>query len=229
MPFEIRADRYTNRSRRALILGLGLVVALSATRLVGTHLMQKWWGVVDFEPSSRGVAFMLGLVLVLSVVIIGGGLFGLAGASWEGLGWRRQDLAREIVRGLLAAMVLGLVTLVFAFIGTRFLGLKPSQPAATQSTVTAGSVLLSVVFGFLVASWSEENLFRGFLQPLFASRWGLAPAIMLQAALFSLAHIGYYHAWPYFVLAFVHGLAFGWLRGRDGSLVAPFVAHGLLG
>jgi membrane protease YdiL (CAAX protease family) len=28
--------------------------------------------------------------------------------------------------------------------------------------------------------------------------------------------------------AFVAGLILGWLRGRDRSLVAPFLAHGLL-
>jgi len=205
------------------------MVALSGTRAIGALLMRRWWGAVDFEPSWRGAAFLLGLIVVLSVAVIGGGLFGLAGTSWQGLGWRRERLGREIVRGLLAAILLGLITLAFAVIGTRLLGLKPPQPAAGAATVSAASVLLSVAFGFLVASWSEENVFRGYLQPLFISRYGLGPGIVLQAALFSVAHLGYYQAWPYFVLAFVHGLVFGWLRGRDGSLVAPFLAHGLLG
>jgi len=75
--------------------GLGIVVVLSATRVVGRLLMRRWWGTLDFEPSWCGAAFLLGLILVLSVVVIGGGLFGLAGASWDALGWRREGLGRR--------------------------------------------------------------------------------------------------------------------------------------
>jgi membrane protease YdiL (CAAX protease family) len=228
MTSEMRVDGSRNRSGRALLLGLGLVVAVSATRAVGLALMRQWWGAADFEPSWRGAAFLLGLILVLSVVIVGGGLFGLAGVSWEELGWRRQRLAREVGRGLLGALVLALITGAFAFVGVKFLGLKPPPPAAASS-VTAAGLLMSVSFGFLVAAWSEENVFRGYLQPLLAARYGLPSAILLQAALFSLAHIGCNQAWPFFILWFATGAILGWLRGRDGSLVAPFVAHGLVG
>jgi len=229
MTSEVRISESRNRSGGALLLGLGLVVAVSATRAVGLALMRRWWGGAEFEPSWRGAAFLLGLIVVLSVVIVGGGLFGLAGVSWEELGWRRQRLAREVGRGLLAALVLALITGVFAFVGVKFLGLKPPPAAATASGVTATGLLLSVSFGWLVAAWSEENVFRGYLQPLLAARYGLPSAILLQAALFSLAHIGCNQAWPFFILWFVTGAILGWLRGRDGSLVAPFVAHGLIG
>jgi len=213
----------------AVALGLVLVVALSVTRAAGVLLMQRWWGAAGFEPSWRGAAFLLGLIVVVSVGIVGGGLFGLAGATWESLGWRRRRWGWEIGRGLLAALVIGLIALVFAVVGARLLGLKSPAPTAGAPTVSGLGVLLSVAFGFLVASWSEENLFRGYLQPLLVSRWGLGPGILVQAALFSLAHVGYAQAWPFFVLLFATGIVLGWLRGRDGSLVAAFVAHGLVG
>jgi membrane protease YdiL (CAAX protease family) len=229
MTSEVRVDGSGNRSVRALLLGLGLVVAVSATRALGLALMRRWWGMADFEPSWRGAAFLLALIGVVSVGIVGGGLFGLAGVSWEELGWRRQRLAREVGRGLLGALILALITGVFAFVGMKFLGLKPPPSAATASGVTAVGLLMSVSFGFLIAAWSEENVFRGYLQPLLAARYGLLSAILLQAALFSLAHIGCNQEWPFFILWFVTGAILGWLRGRDGSLVAPFVAHGLVG
>jgi len=46
---------------------------------------------------------------------------------------------------------------------------------------------------------------------------------------FTVAHVGWLPAWQYFVLVFLTGIVSGWLRGRDGSLVAPFVAHGQTG
>jgi membrane protease YdiL (CAAX protease family) len=32
-----------------------------------------------------------------------------------------------------------------------------------------------------------------------------------------------------FGLVFLSGLILGWMRGRDRSLIAPFIAHGLIG
>ena len=88
---------------------------------------------------------------------------------------------------------------------------------------------MTVGFGFFIAAWQEENLFRGYLQPLLIERWGYWPGILAQAALFSTAHIGWCPTWPLYLLAFFSGIVFGWLRGRDRSLVAAFVAHGLMG
>jgi len=222
----------TERTRigwHPITLGLVLVLGLGVIRAGGAVAMRRLWGEVDFEPSLRGALFLLVAFVLGSVGLIGGGLFGLAGVSWERLGWRRDRLGWEIVRGLLAVVVLGVITAVFAVVAGRFLGLKPPPMDATQPMVTLVGIAMSVLFGFFIASWMEENLFRGYLQPLFIDRWGLWPGICAQAALFSVAHIGWLPAWPHFILIFVTGIVLGWLRGRDGSLVAPFVAHGLVG
>jgi membrane protease YdiL (CAAX protease family) len=54
---------------------------------------------------------------------------------------------------------------------------------------------------------------------------------ILQAATFSIGHIGYYpwNAWPLFVLVFPVGIALGWLKMKRRTLVAPGMAHGFLG
>jgi membrane protease YdiL (CAAX protease family) len=222
----------TERTRigwHPITLGLVLVLGLGVIRAGGAVVMRRLWGKIDFEPSLRGALFLLVVFVLGSVALTGGGLFGLAGVSWERLGWRRERLGWEIVRGLLAVVVLGVIAAVFAAVGVRFLGLKPPPMDAAQPGLTLVGISMSVLFGFFIASWMEENLFRGYLQPLFIDRWGLWPGICAQAALFSVAHIGWSPAWPYFVLTFVTGIILGWLRGRDGSLVAPFVAHGLVG
>ena len=221
----------TERTRigwHPITLALVLVLGLCLLRAGAILLMRRLWGAVDFEPSPRGVLFLLAVFLVGSVGLIGGGLFGLAGVSWERLGWRRVRLAREILRGFLGAMALGAILVPFALVSVSVLGLKPPTGAA-QPTLSLLGVAMSVFFGFFIASWMEENLFRGYLQPLLIERWGLWRAILAQAALFSAAHIGYAQAWPFFLLYFLTGVILGWLRGRNGSLVAPFIAHGLIG
>jgi membrane protease YdiL (CAAX protease family) len=91
-----------------------------------------------------------------------------------------------------------------------------------------GRLLIVAFFAFGVAAWVEENLFRGYLQPLLATRLPLQVAIVVQAALFSVAHLGYTTNLMYFGSAFVSGLILGALRGRGRNLVAPYVAHSLL-
>lgn len=212
-----------------ITLGLVLVLGLCVMRAGAAEVMRRLWGKTDFEPSLRGVLFLLVVFLVGSVGLIGGGLFGLGGASWHRLGWCRDRLGWEVVRGLLAALVLGLIMVASALFAARFLGLKPPPTEAIEPAPLLVSYVMSVFFGFFIASWQEENVYRGYLQPLFVARWGFWPGNAAQAALFSLAHIGWFPSWPYFLLAFVTGIVLGWLRGRNGSLISPFVAHGLMG
>jgi membrane protease YdiL (CAAX protease family) len=65
-------------------------------------------------------------------------------------------------------------------------------------------------FGLAIAGFQEETIFRGFLQRVLTERFGIWPGNILQAAAFSVAHIGYYPltAWPLFILAFVLGMVF---------------------
>lgn len=73
----------------------------------------------------------------------------------------------------------------------------------------------------------EENLFRGCLQSLLTIRLLIQVVIAAQAVLFSGAPLGYTTNQMYFGSAFAPGLNLGALRGRERSLVAPFLAHGL--
>jgi len=96
--------------------------------------------------------------------------------------------------------------------------------------ITPSSVRLLLVafFAFSMPAWVEENLFRGYLQPLLAKQVGLWTAITIQALFFSVAHLGWSTKPLDFGSTFVAGLILGWLRGREHSLVGPFLAHGLV-
>ena len=146
--------------------------------------------------------------------------FWLTHTSWAQLGWRRKGLLKAIGLGLL-----GFVLLYINVIAWALLEGNTTQP----TTFTPGPVRLLLVacFAFGLPAWVEENLYRGYLQPLLAGRMSLGLAIVVQAAVFSVAHLGYYTHLLDFGMVAVTGLILGWLRKRDASLVGPYVAHGL--
>jgi len=59
-----------------------------------------------------------------------------------------------------------------------------------------------------------------------ALRLGLPLAIVVQALIFDLMHLNFSPS--SLVVKFLFGVIFGVLRGKDRSLLAPAVAHGLI-
>lgn len=109
-------------------------------------------------------------------------------------------------------------------------GAAPAPPvtdAGTRATGVVANLLLGWFFGFAIASFQEETLFRGFLH----ERHGRITAIVGQAVVFALAHLGYYpiSAWPLLLVVFLVGLVTGWLVDRRGTLLAAGLAHGFVG
>jgi len=210
-----------------ITLALALVVAFSLLRAAVAFAWQRLFGGMDFYPTTSFVLFSLATFAVMSVGLIGGGLFGLAGVSWDRLGWRRGGLLKAMGRGTLGLVLIFVFMMVWGIVTVQFIAPMPAGTEAPAFQFTWSRLLVVALWGFFMAAWQEENLYRGYLQPLLIERLGLWPGIIVQAALFSVAHVGWFTAWPPFVSAFVVGLILGWLRGREGSLVAPFIAHGL--
>ena len=144
-------------------------------------------------------------------------------ASWKDLGWNLSNIKREISFGvLLGAALFLLVNLETAF--TK----KPTINVDAEIAV----ILFVVSFG--VASWQEENIYRGYLQPKLRAVMVKWRANVFQAILFSITHIGYWQftsALPFLMgLAVVAlmGFILGYYRQHYGSLIAPFIAHGMV-
>ncbi len=206
--------------KHPLVWGLVLVVAFSLLRAFQAFTWRQWFDTVEFYETIPFALFLLGSFVLVSAGLISGGIW-LSKTSWRDLGWRREGLVKAIGLGLLGFVLLSINTMVWPFIGGA------TEPPAL---ITPGParLLLVAFFAFGIAAWTEENLFRGYLQPLLAKSAGHWPAIIIQALLFSAAHLGWITKPLDFASAFVAGLILGCLRGRDRGLVAPFLAHGLL-
>jgi len=214
-------DGRAPRWERSIAQALALVLTFTLLRAIQTRLWQHWFGATDFQETPPFALFMAGSFAIMSVGFIGGCVVRLTGTAWRELGWQREGLAKAAAWGVLGFVAVSANVLVWSLAGGA-----TARPDYVSPSV--GRLLLVAFFAFGVAAWVEENLFRGYLQPLLAKRLPISAAIAVQAALFSVAHLGYTTDLAYFGSAFVSGLILGALRGRGRSLVAPFVAHGLL-
>jgi membrane protease YdiL (CAAX protease family) len=86
--------------------------------------------------------------------------------------------------------------------------------------ITAAAVLVAFQAG------AEETFFRGWLQPILVTRWGVWPGVAVTAVLFAIAHGILLNGWPAFVNVFLAGLLFGLVALRTGRVAAAFAAHG---
>jgi membrane protease YdiL (CAAX protease family) len=207
-------------AKHPLLWGIILVVIFSLLRFIQTITWQKWFLSLDFPVSPQFALFLSVWFIILSIGLIVGGIIWLARTSWQQLGWSLKGLPRAIGLGLFGFVLLYLNIIVWAIAKD-----PTQQPQLAIPNV--GRLLLVAFFAFGQPAWVEENLYRGYLQLLFSQRMKLGFAIIVQAAIFCLAHLGYLSNPLDFGQSFIAGIILGWLRGRNSNLVAPFVAHGL--
>ncbi|WP_380676533.1 type II CAAX prenyl endopeptidase Rce1 family protein [Salinigranum sp. GCM10025319] len=233
----LQASRFTRTQQvRGLVL-LGVFVVLRA--VLARAWDQYFPGGYSTDPVF--LAFLGGVFILLSV-----GLVYLGFTRWVGVDLRAWWFDRRQLRDDLLWGVAGIVLILAVTLGGTlaltavFPGLAPvdEADAAPSPTVTEDAatgfvvnLLLGWFFGFAIAAFQEETLFRGFLQGLLQERYGRLIAIVGQAAVFSLAHLGYYpvSAWPLLIVVFLVGIVTGWLVDRRGTLLAAGIAHGFVG
>ena len=144
-------------------------------------------------------------------------------ASWRELGWNLSNIKREIAFGVFLGTA---IFLLFNY------GLILTEKPTINVDVRIAVLLFVGSFG--VASWQEENIYRGYLQPKLKALVGKWWENFFQAILFSIAHIGYWQftsALPFLrdlAVVAIMGLILGYYRKRYDSLIAPFIAHGLV-
>jgi membrane protease YdiL (CAAX protease family) len=195
-PAESTIDRtFTDRQvHRGLVL-LGAFVVMRALL----------WGPLWTQPTPSD-PLQYTLLLAVTVLVGSVGLVYLGFTRWVGVDlvdwWVDRDrVGRDVLWGVAGFLLAFAVTAGLAVTFQRLAGPPPAAPVGAAPTLVG--TLLLLVFGFAVASFQEETLFRGFLQSLFADRVGEWPAVVLQAAAFSVAHVGFYplSAWYLFVAA----------------------------
>jgi membrane protease YdiL (CAAX protease family) len=199
------------------------------------------WGIVhSVAPSWTSTVDFVVLVVaevyaaVLAALLLAfGGLRGLR----DHLGLRftsprdlLQALGLDVVALLAAIVVYVLLTPIF---GPPLTIAIPVLKAVTDVTRLphADVLTLVLIFGrvFLLVPLAEELFFRGALYGWLRRHLRALPTILLTAVLFGLEHTAWGVPMPrlFFLvpLAFVDGIAVGWVRERTGSTLNAAAMH----
>jgi membrane protease YdiL (CAAX protease family) len=231
--------------------GLSLLVGFMALRLGFTRLwLFPLYGEVEFRADIHSMLFLVTAFLLISV-----GLVYLGFTRWVGVDLKKWWFHRGNIRGDMAwgvgttivfAVLIPIVVITLCILLERLgygeLVARLKEPGIERTAsvdpfalhLFAIELLMGLFFGFALASFNEETLFRGFLQPILSERIGPWRANFLQAALFSLSHVGLVPMGSLqltftLVFIFVSGLVFGWLKMKRGTLLAAGLCHGLMG
>lgn len=145
------------------------------------------------------------------------------------LGWR---LPRRLGRAgwlpwLLISLAGAFVALEVAdWLGSLSTQVLPNSPNTQCTTVRdeyGGYLAVAIPLVCLIAPFSEETIFRGFLYGWLRRYLPVLPAVVVSAAIFSAAHLVLVLALPLFAVGVILALLYEY----SGSLVPGAIVHGL--
>ncbi len=165
--------------------------------LVAFVIVAIGWSLVGDDPFARQAVVWVANVVMLVTIWIG---LRIRGQTWEHLGLSfRFDGRRALVRSVLQSIVV-LIAALAAFVAGSMLTMNLA--AAPESADMSGyeylhgnlpMLLLALAAVYLVSSFGEEVVYRGFLMTRLAEMgkgtrvaWGTA--LMISAIVFGLAH-----------------------------------------
>jgi membrane protease YdiL (CAAX protease family) len=192
-----------------------------------------WQGAFGLLRDQQSMVLFLALVgLDLAfILVVHVRLVRTGATSGRGLGFVGDRFWRNVGLGVLGWT---LILVASAVIGLAFLPSGARQQQAELRVIGEATPAVFYLFfaaGSLLAPFTEELFFRGYVFRAYALRKGLGQAYVLSATVFALPHLnptaGLATNVALFVPLAVIGCILAFLIHRSGSLVAPVVAHGL--
>jgi uncharacterized protein len=211
-----RVDGAARRTPGWAVFAVG-VAALLLSLYGGGALYGLLAGLLQAHPTLDRATLNLCVVGPLYVVA-------LAGLAYERRA--RQPANAAIPAALGLGGVVGLFGFALAVGLSALLGaLGPGAGEAPLMHRLAGVAIGAAIIAF--QAFGEELFFRGWMQPVLATRWGPWIGLATTSILFAASHG--FGVRPAGALALVNdalaGLVFGLLALRSGGLAAPFAAH----
>jgi uncharacterized protein len=145
---------------------------------------------------------------------------------WPALRWRRlPPRSLSLAAQYLSCIFGGVLLAVAVGAASQVAGEKKNLPIE-QLFGTRTDVLWLMAFGILVAPLVEETIFRGFLYPVFARKWGIPAGIVITGVLFGGVHAAQlWPAYPQIALLVIVGIVLTFARARSGSVLASWLIH----
>jgi membrane protease YdiL (CAAX protease family) len=222
MDFALVSSPRWGGSGRRIAHAVGLALAHRAALIVPlVAIAPVLLGERDPFEAPPAAFLLVGIIAFLQVgLVVGGGLLGWGRVSVHDLGWHSHVRGRDVGLGVVGFFVIAAVTLALRAAGSGAGAALDACQVVMQYTPAQRALFL--VIG-LTAAFTEESIFRGYLQPALVERRGQTQGVLATAAIFALCHLQF--APGRLLGLFLFGLVYGGLRARTGSLIAPAVAH----
>jgi membrane protease YdiL (CAAX protease family) len=192
-----------------------------------------WFGVrpwdIDKSVSTKA------MIVVISQGLVSGGsllyLFAVVrlrhrGPFWQTIGWRKLHPRHMTPEVAPLVYVLGGMALALAIQTASLLVGKRTKLPIEEFFRDRRSVLLLMALGILVAPLVEETIFRGYIYPVVARRFGVGAGVLATGTLFGIAHAGQlWGGWGQIVLLVVVGVVLTYVRARTGTVLASYFFH----
>lgn len=145
---------------------------------------------------------------------------------WRTIGWRPLETGgRPRALVYLSIFAAGFVFATVIEIASGLIGTKTRLPIEKlfQGRVAATLLMLMAV---LIAPIIEETIFRGFIYPVVARRFGVAAGVVGTGILFGLLHAPQlWGGWGQIALLVIVGIVFTYARAVTGTVVASYLLH----
>ncbi len=170
----------------------------------------------------RQVLWFLAILLYLFAVI----RRRTTGSFWRAIGWR--GLRFGPLAAPLLAVILLLAGSVLAIAADAVSELYTTQKQLPIQALFADrrSVLYLMAYGMLFAPLAEETMFRGFIYPVLARKFGIFAGITITGILFGLVHAPQlWGGWGQIATLVGVGMALTAVRAALGSVAASYLLH----
>ena len=149
---------------------------------------------------------------------------------------RRAGLTWVVDRYLGYCLALAALQIVILLVWSPSIEVLTREGSPQRSFVGLGltgtSVAMALLYGMVKTGFAEELFFRGLIAGSLSRRLPLRWANVVQATIFLLPHLLVLVFAPelgwLLLLIFAVGLFLGWVRIRSGSILGPWLLHGVL-
>jgi membrane protease YdiL (CAAX protease family) len=210
----------------AIVSLVVLEVLLQIFLLVGLHMSRRQ--ILRFLTTSA--AYAVGFQALWSCILL---LFLFviirkyhSAPFWTSLGWRTLRFRTVPASTVYLICIFGGITLAMlgAFI-SHFAGSKTNLPIQEYFHSRANIIWL-MVFGIGFAPFFEETLFRGYLYPVFARKWGIPAGVIITGVLFGMTHaLQLWGGWLQITMLIFVGIVLTFIRAAARSVLASYLVH----
>lgn len=140
------------------------------------------------------------------------------------LGLRYYSIVKTIWYSFLSLLAIFFVSFLYMFLMNSLFGIENpgSKIEILVGNRSISSNILLVVVA-VIAPFSEEVFFRGFLYSAFKKSWGVNVALLLSSFLFAIVHLELYSFIPLIII----GWLLAYLFEKTKSLLMPIFLHGV--